>query len=146
LSDPINIPYSSRPPARSVDAGHLQTIAICHYVWGGLLMLLSCMFIFHIVIGFLMVNGRFPMNGGPNPPPPQFGYLFICMGWFAMALGWAVGILTIVSGRAIAQRKWRVFSLVMAGVNCASFPFGTLPGVFSFIVLLRPSVRALYPA
>jgi hypothetical protein len=63
-----------------------------------------------------------------------------------MGLGWAVGILTIVSGRAIAQRKWRVFSLVMAGVNCASFPLGTLLGVFSFIVLLRPSVRALYPA
>jgi hypothetical protein len=39
-----------------------------------------------------------------------------------------------------------MFSLVIAGVNCASFPLGTLLGVFTFIVLLRASVRSLYPA
>ena len=68
------------------------------------------------------------------------------MGAGAMLLGWAVGILTLISGRAIARRRWRFFSLVMAGVNCASFPFGTLLGIFTFIVLLRASVRSLYPA
>jgi hypothetical protein len=56
-----------------------------------------------------------------------------------------LGILTIVSGRLISLRRRRTFSLVVAGINCASFPFGTVLGVFTFIVLARPSVRALYP-
>jgi hypothetical protein len=130
----------------SVDEGHLKVIAICHYVWGGLLLLLSCIFIVHIVMGMMILNGKWPGNTGPNAMPNQMGYMFVCMGSGALVLGWVVGILTIVSGRAIAQRKWRMFSLVMAGGNCASFPIGTLLGVFTFIVLLRDSVRALYPA
>jgi len=29
------------------------------------------------------------------------------------------------------------FSLVVAGLNCLQFPFGTVLGVFTFVVLLR---------
>ena len=32
----------------------------------------------------------------------------------------------------------------MAGVNCLSMPIGTTLGIFTFVVLLRPSVTALY--
>jgi hypothetical protein len=67
------------------------------------------------------------------------------MGGCAVFVGWTLGILTIVSGRLISLRRRRTFSLVVAGINCASFPFGTVLGVFTFIVLARPSVRALYP-
>jgi hypothetical protein len=146
LNEPPSISYASRMPVDGDDEGHLKAIVICHYVWGGLALLFSCIFIVHIVMGVLMVNGKFGPNTGPNGPPPQFGYLFICMGSGFMFLGWALGILTLMSGRAIAKRKWRMFSLVIAGVNCASFPLGTLLGVFTFIVLLRASVRSLYPA
>ena len=37
-----------------------------------------------------------------------------------------------------------MFSQIMAGVNCLSIPFGLLLGVFTLIVLARPSVKALY--
>jgi hypothetical protein len=146
LNEPPSIPYASPAPTESVDDGHLKAIVICHYVWGGLVMLLSCFFIIHIVMGVMMVKGQFPTNGGPNAFPNQFGYVFICIGSGAVLLGWAVGILTIISGRLIARRRCRMFSLVIAGVNCAWVPFGTLLGIFTFLVLLRPSVRALYPA
>jgi hypothetical protein len=145
LSEPPSIPYASASPIDSVDDGHLKAIVICHYVWGGLILLLSLFAIFYIVMGMMVVHGRFP-NSGPNPMPNQMGYMFVCMGFGMMFLGWLVGILTIVSGRAIAQRKWRMFSLVVAGVNCASFPLGTLLGIFTFVVLLRSSVRAQYPS
>jgi hypothetical protein len=145
LSEPPSIPYASSVPTESVDGGHLKAIVICHYVWGGVVMLFSCVFIVHIIMGIMMVKGQFPTNGGPSLPN-QFGYMVICIGSAAVLLGWALGILTIISGRAIARRRWRVFSLVIAGLNCASLPFGTLLGVFTFLVLLRPSVRALYPA
>jgi hypothetical protein len=72
------------------------------------------------------------------------GYFFIGMGSTLVALGWTLGILTILSGRWMAKRRRRIFSLVIAGINCASFPFGTVLGVFTFIILLRPSVKQMY--
>jgi len=39
-----------------------------------------------------------------------------------------------------------MFSLIIAGINCVQFPFGTVLGVFTFVVLLRDSVRELYEA
>lgn len=147
IGSPATVPYASAWGNPSADDGHVKSIAICHFVWGGLLMLFSSLFIFYIVIGAMMVNGSIPMPatpGAPGPPPAALGYMFVCMGVIAILLGWSVGILNIVSGRRILQRRWRVFSLVMGGVNCISFPLGTTLGVFTFIVLLRPSVIARY--
>lgn len=148
------LPYMHALPADpwAVDRGHLKALAICHYVAGGLEILFSSFFILHIVIGLFFLNepGAFaPPPGSPaaaqaQPPPEAFGWLFIGMGTCLVLLGWTAGILTIVSGRGIARRRWRMFSLVMAGVNCLWVPFGTALGVFTFIVLLRASVTALY--
>lgn len=63
-----------------------------------------------------------------------------------LLLGWTTGALVIVSGRSIKRRRRRVFSLIVAGLSCLFFPFGTALGVFTFIVLLRPSVERLYRA
>jgi Na+-driven multidrug efflux pump len=59
-------------------------------------------------------------------------------------MGWAFGILTIVSGRNIGQRRARTFSLVVAGINCLWVPLGTALGVCTLIVLMRESVNKLY--
>lgn len=150
------LPYMPAPTHTpwEVDLGHLKTLAIFHYVWGGLTMLLSCFAIIYIVLGLAALNDPSifappPRPGFPaanqQPPPPEFiGYFFIGCGSAVLLLGWVEGILTILSGRGIARQRGRVFSLVMAGINCLSVPLGTTLGVFTFIVLMRPSVQALY--
>jgi hypothetical protein len=159
LPDPI--PYASSASTQAVDAGHLSAVSICHYVWGVLVMAFSSIFIIHVVMGLMIARGAVPFSPAPMPaptgatsqaaivtppaPPPALGYLMAGMGGCAVFVGWTLGILTIVSGRLISLRRRRTFSLVVAGINCASFPFGTVLGVFTFIVLARPSVRALYP-
>jgi hypothetical protein len=35
---------------------------------------------------------------------------------------------------------------VIAGINCIFIPYGTLLGVATFMVLVRPSVQALFAA
>ncbi len=151
------IPYAHVPPAGpwDRDLSHLRTLAICHYVWGALTMVFATIFIFHVVLGVAMLSNSstmFPTGGAAGggriaPPPPRFvGWVFVAMGSCAVLLGWSVGLLTIYSGRCIATRRSRIFSLVMAGVNCFSAPVGTTLGVFTFIVLLRPSVQTLYEA
>ncbi len=44
------------------------------------------------------------------------------------------------------KRKHRIFSFVVAGVNCLQFPFGTALGIFTFIVLSRVGVKMDYDA
>jgi len=55
-----------------------------------------------------------------------------------------MGLMTIFAGRSIQKRKRWIFTLVIAGLQCASFPFGTALGVFTFLLLFRESVRRLY--
>ena len=147
MSDPPQhyLAYSQAAQATN-DPEHLRLLALFHYIYGGLTAVLSSFAIFHIVIGLVMVRDptAFPMP--PTGPGMPFnpGYMFLIMGSIVVASGWTLGTLTILSGRCISFRRARVFSLVIAGINCAFFPFGTLLGVFTFIVLLRPSVAALY--
>jgi hypothetical protein len=141
------VPYQSLPPFDR-DASHLKTLAICHYVYGGITMAFSCIFIVHIVLGIVMLNNPAMMNNASSasrPPPPEwFGWIFVGAGSCAIVLGWTLGILNIYSGRCIMARRSRTFTLVIAGIDCLSVPLGTTLGVFTFVVLLRDSVRWLY--
>jgi hypothetical protein len=145
-------PYGYPPPGHGMplmanpaqDLDHLRLLSIFHYIYGVLVMLFSSVFIVHIVMGRMMLDGTFGKASQGNAPPPELGWMFIGMGTTIVLLGWTLGILTIVSGRMLARRKARVFSLVIAGINCASIPIGTALGVFTFIVLMRESVARIY--
>jgi hypothetical protein len=49
-----------------------------------------------------------------------------------------------LSGRFIQRRVNRTFSIVVSGFLCLFFPFGTILGIFTLIVLTRESVIRLY--
>jgi hypothetical protein len=55
-------------------------------------------------------------------------------------------VCNLLSGLWIRARRNRVFSLVVAGINCFQVPLGTALGIFTIIVLMRDSVRELYEA
>ncbi len=56
-----------------------------------------------------------------------------------------MGGLTAYAGRCLRARKNYTFLLVMAALNGTFImPLGTLLGVFTFVVLMRPSVKALF--
>src|SRR5215469_16226609 len=87
------------------DLSHLRTLSICHFVWGGLWMLFSSVFIVHIVLGAVMVSGAIPPTRGQPPPPQAIGWLFIAIGTGAVLFGWTGGILVIYSGVCLRARK-----------------------------------------
>ena len=142
---PEQLAYASPAPV-SADVEHLRLLALFHYIFGGITMLFSSCALIHFFMGLVMIFNPNAFSGpqGQNPPPDFMGYFFTGIGAMVVALGWTMGGLTIYSGRCIARRRRRLFSQVMAGINCISIPFGTLLGVFTLIVLARPSVRALY--
>jgi hypothetical protein len=155
---PQALPYQPLAAQAVRDNEHLRYLSIGHYVYGGLMMLCSSLFIGHVVLGIMTIRNPsmfappVPTTGPgaaaavvpPPVPPPIFGWMFVGMGGGAVLLGWTLAICTIVSGRCIARRRARMFSLIMAGINCVNTPFGTALGVLTFIVLLRDSVRLAY--
>lgn len=62
-----------------------------------------------------------------------------------LSLGFLVmAFLNFLAGRFMSSRRHRIFILVVAGVNGLAVPIGTTLAVFTFIVLLRPSVEGLF--
>jgi hypothetical protein len=61
-----------------------------------------------------------------------------------IAFYWALGAALIAAGRSIDLRKRHTLCLIVAGAACLFQPIGLVLGIFTFIVLLRPSVQAAF--
>ncbi|RYD43476.1 MAG: hypothetical protein EOP83_31795 [Verrucomicrobiaceae bacterium] len=94
------------------------------------------------------MSGKFAptAHGSPasGPPPDQFGWLFVIFGSVAILLFWAFAGCLIYSGRCLSARRNYTFCFVIACLSCAGFPLGTALGVFTILVLQRPTVKALF--
>ena len=123
------------------DLQHLKILSIFHYILGGLIAAGSSVFILHFAVGVMAIVSPASMGGAP----PLMGWLFAFVGGAAVLFGWAIGIGLIVAGRFLSRRRHHLFCMVTAGIVAALFhPLGTALGVFTLIVLLRPSVKRLF--
>jgi hypothetical protein len=52
--------------------------------------------------------------------------------------------MVMMTAASLGTRRRRTLCLVTAGLTCASFPLGTALGIFTFIVLSRPTVKTLF--
>jgi Na+-driven multidrug efflux pump len=133
---------------RKADADHLRLLSIFHFIGAGLAVLgLGFLALHYLFMHTFLDNPDMWKNQkGAVPPPKEF---FAIFKWFYVIFGlWLVVscILNVLSGLFIGRRKYRTFSLVVAFINCIHIPFGTVLGVFTIVVLLRPSVREVYEA
>ena len=110
--------------------------------------LFALMPIFHFVAGASLFFG-------PGLFGPGAGRLFTALGGgflmvFAgiwMCIGWSLAALLAVAGIYLARQQHHTFCLVLACVEAITcVPFGTLLGIFTIVVLLRPSVRTAFGA
>jgi hypothetical protein len=123
------------------DIEHLKILSILHYVWGGLTACFSCLGMFYAAFGVVAVFASAQHQGGP---PAVVGGALVFMGILVVLLAGTVGGLTIWAGRCLAQRKRYTFCFVMACLSCLSVPLGTALGVFTIIVLQRPTVKVMF--
>jgi hypothetical protein len=78
-----------------------------------------------------------PPNQGP--PPVIFFRIMACVFAAVTLLVWIMGCLTAYAGRCIQRRRNKLLIFVMAGLNCLFVPYGTLLGIFTFIILGSPA-------
>ncbi len=126
------------------DAQQLKLLSIFHYVAAVLLAVMACIPVIHLMIGILMLTAPSKMQGGGQPPPAFLAWMFI-LGSSAFILGgWTIAALMAFAGRCLARRQRRVFCLVVAALECLWTPFGTVLGILTLLVLIRPSVIELF--
>ncbi|HNW91666.1 MAG TPA: hypothetical protein PKM88_02025 [bacterium] len=125
------------------DAQQLRLLAVFHYVVAGLAFVFGCVPVFHILIGAdllfdLQLTG---FSQGAHRPPPLFGAMFFGMGLLTLLLAWSLAGMTVAAGWHLGRHRAHLFCLVTAAVLCIFVPFGTVLGIFTIIVLSRPSVQ-----
>lgn len=126
------------------DAEQLRLLSIFHFVVAGILGLFSLFPLIHLAMGIAILSGAFDDAADGNSPPAIMGWLFIVFPAMFIALGLTLAICIALAGRRLGRRTNHLFCLVVAGLECFFMPFGTVLGVLTIIVLLRPSVKASF--
>ena len=84
-----------------------------------------------------------PKNSG-EPPPQVFALIFALVGIGIFLLMGSLAALKFRTAWCLRRRRSYSLCLVVAGISCLGSPYGTALGVFSFLTLARPSVKALF--
>lgn len=133
---------------RQKDKEHLKLLSVFHFVLGGLSVLgIGFVCLHYFMMNMMFSNPKIWEGQGSNPPPVEILEFFKIFVWFYLLVAVMLAlacIANILSGVFMLKRKNRIFSLVIAGLNCLQMPFGTALGVFTIVVLLRDSVQEAY--
>jgi hypothetical protein len=134
-----------------VDEEHLKLLSICYMISAAISAVFSLFGLMYGAIGAFITEAikRAPelaANAENAPPPALIGWIFGGIGvalfliWITMA-GLKLGV-----AFSLKKRKARTFCMVVAAFECLGVPYGTLLGIFTFIVLGRDSVTRLFDA
>jgi hypothetical protein len=116
-----------------VDATHLGVLSVCYFISAGL-------YAFQSLLGFVYIfmGGFFSFE--------WMGGLFRVFGVFFFLFFATLATLQVLTGMKLRQRESRTFCMIVACLSCILIPIGTVLGVFTLIVLARPSVERIFEA
>ena len=125
-----------------VDDEHLRMLSIGYLVSACLSGFFSLIGLLYIFLGTLfsavLKHAPHAQTQGLTPEFPAF--IFVVIGFFIFIVMVACGVLKLLVHQRLKQRRSRVFCMVVAGLCCLGVPYGTVLGVFTFMLLTRPSV------
>jgi hypothetical protein len=127
---------------RIKDNEHLSILSLIYYITGAITMVKSLVFIIHVVIGIVMIA----VVGGKEPDARVVGYILIIIGIVALLIVMTIGLLKLLAGYLLKKRRMKVLCIIIAVITCLGIPYGTVQGIFTIIVLVRPSVDELFKA
>ncbi|MGB8328938.1 MAG: hypothetical protein WCE62_02330 [Polyangiales bacterium] len=148
-------------PANAEDAEHLSALSIGHFIMSGLALLGAVPMMVYGVAGAKLMDelgsdlsmamgdipgqvGANPFGGSPDAMLQDLGTLVNTMIVAGVLLALLSAVHLLVVGLALRQRRWWTFCYLTGWGECLMFPFGTILGVFTIIVLSRPSVKRLF--
>ena len=127
------------PQLTNDDISQLKSLALAHLILGWLGVVFSLFPLIYVAVAVGVLTGLLD-----NVMPPIAAWLLLVLGITFVILGEVMSICIILSGKHLKQRTGYTFSFVVACVSCISVPVGTILGIFTIIVLARPSVKAAF--
>lgn len=130
------------------DDEHLRLLAIFFYISAALHAVLGCLPTLHVTIGLIMLLGAgdFGPPGGDDVFLRAIGLMFTIVAGAIILVSWALALANVLTGRFLSERRHLAFCRAVAIVECLFVPLGTLLGVFTLVVLTRPSIVAQFDA
>jgi hypothetical protein len=143
------------------DAEHLSALSIGHFILAGVALLGGVPTLIYGVAGaklmdefgsdLSMAMGDIPgspgadaFGGSPDAMLQDLTTLLTTMIMAVVVLALVSAIHLAVVGVKIRQRRWWTFCYLTGWGECLMFPFGTILGIFTIIVLSRASVKRLF--
>jgi hypothetical protein len=129
-----------------VNKDHLNLLSIFYFVIGGLSLLGAfILLIYCIVLGAIFSNEQVQSSIQSEAPVVNTVFSVISIVLIVIFIFvLTVGILQIIAGFRLRQRRNRMFIIVMGVLALLSFPLGTALGIFTIIVLTRLSVVEMF--
>lgn len=120
---------------------NLSTFATLHLVKGILTILFSLFFLLYMFVGTAMTFGSMNHN---QDMPFHPGNIFIIIGAVGFVITVSIGILTLLAGRYIKERRNYNFIFAISIINCITGILGILLGIFTILDLNKPHVKAQF--
>ena len=125
------------------DDEQLHLLSVFHYVLAGICALVSLFPLIYFGMGLAMMAGM----GADKPGEfaPVFAGCFVAgLGGLFLVFAVAYALALFLAARFLAERRRHTFCVVVAAISCSFTPLGTVLGVFTLVVLFRPSVKLLF--
>jgi hypothetical protein len=143
------------------DREHLSALSIGHFILAGVALLGGVPTLLIGVSGAKLMDefgsdlsmvmgditgqaGTDPFGGSPDAMLQDFNTMIISVVVTMVLLAVLSAIHLAVVGVQIRKRRWWTFCYLTGWGECLMFPFGTVLGIFTIIVLSRPSVKQLF--
>ncbi len=134
----------------ALDADHLRLLEI-GFLLSGIVTALRFLWLLFIaaIFAFAGIGGAIAAHHSPhasNGSAPPLIVFFIFAGVFATIVIFTLiyAAFEIYAGICLKNRRHPLLIQIVAAFSCLSIPWGTALGVFTFMVLNRPSVRPLF--
>lgn len=134
------------------DEEHLRLLSIGYFISAAITAFFSLVGLMYAVFGVFMslavskAAATAQNYDSTKVVPEFFGWIFGAIGLAIFCGAIVVAALKVHAGFCLRNRKSRTFCLVVAAFTCLGIPYGTMLGVFTFIILERPTVSRMFAA
>lgn len=119
---------------------NLNVFRILFLIKGIFTLLIAFFPLLYIFMGFFIFNNELSHHDNFGIT----GLVFIIIGSLIFLFLTALGILTLMAGKYLGERRKYDFIFVIAIINCLTGILGILLGIFTIIELNKPQVKQLF--
>jgi len=127
-------------------AHDLRLLSIGYFIQGGIVIFYGLLALCYV--GFMgAIFGSIPNSPQGDPRNQIPAGLLYTIGAIVIAVALVTlvgGSCVLYAGLALRKHEKRTFVLVMAALNCLAVPYGTVLGIFTFLVLQRAEAKEIF--